>query len=95
MLVHIDKNRKVLWCNHNISKEDATKHFTDDTIWVAEDIPSAELKEGLKPLLCVDELHHFFYQYEKEDIIYTETQIIMQAIADLELMLLERGMENA
>ena len=91
MLVNFDETGRVLWQNSYLSKELAKECLSENTIWIEGGMPPMLPKrEGFVPFLYVTEEHTLAYDYEPEpEPVYSDTEMIMQAIADLELLLLD------
>lgn len=95
MLVNFNKERRVLWYNPYLSKKMAEKCLAENTVWIDSSVPAPKEIEGMRPYLMLTEDMKLDYGYEPTpQPEYTEIQTIMQAIADLELLILEGGMGN-
>lgn len=94
MLVNVDKTGRVIWYNLYVSKEAAESCLSDNTIWLDTALPPfPEPKEGFVVYLKLNEEQQLIYDYEPQpEPVYTDLQIIMQGLADLELAILEGGM---
>ena len=96
MLVRFNKNRRVEWTNHYITAEKAKSRINDCTIWLeSESLPMPEHKKGYQAYLVLSLDNELFYEYEPvpAENNYSDVQTLMQAIADLELIILEGGNE--
>lgn len=90
MLVNYDENRKVQWYNLYLSKEAAQSCLAENTIWLDGDLPPyPPEREGYTPCLYLREGNVLAYEYEESLLPhYTDTELIMQRMTDLELLLL-------
>lgn len=97
MLVNFDETGRVLWQNSYLSKELAEECLSENTIWIEGGLPPLPPKrEGFVPFLYLTAERNLAYDYEPEpEPVYSDTEVIMQAIADLELLFLGmRGEKN-
>ena len=97
MLVRFNKNRCVEWTNHYITAEKAKSRINDYTIWLeSEYLPTPDDRNGYQAYLVLSLDNELFYEYEPVPVEnnYSDVQTLMQAIADLELIILEGGNEN-
>ena len=94
MLVNFDKTGRVVWYNLYVSEEAAQSCLSDNTIWLDTSLPPfPEPMEGFVAYLKLNEENQLIYDYEPQpEPVYTDLQIIMQGLADLELAILEGGM---
>ena len=61
--------------------------------WILPCPPFPEPKEGFVVYLKLNEEQQLIYDYEPQpEPVYTDLQIIMQGLSDLELAILEGGM---
>jgi|GEM_PF-950277 len=88
------KTGRVIWYNLYVSKEAAESCLSDNTIWLDTALPPfPEPKEGFVVYLKLNEEQQLIYDYEPQpEPVYTDLQIIMQGLSDLELAILEGGM---
>lgn len=92
MLLHFNEDRRVLWFNTCISKERAQECLSPNTVWVDSDFPEAPQKDGCIPYFIYTNEGELAYDYEPEpEPFYSDIQTVMQAITDLELLLLGGG----
>lgn len=96
MLINFDAiTKKVNWYNLLISETMAQQCLSPYTIWLeGEGLPQIDdVPIGQQAVLVYDEVtNSLTYTFEPEpEAIYTDTQLIMQALSDLELTLLEGG----
>ncbi len=97
MLVNFDETGRVVWHNAYLSKELAKECLAKNTIWIDGGLPpEPPPKEDFVPFLKVTAEKTLVYDYEPAPTpVYTETETIMQAITDLEILILHmRGEKN-
>ena len=90
MLVNFDETGRVRWYNLYISKEAAQCCLAADTIWLEGGLPPyPPAQEGSQPYLRLAEGNVLLYDYEETPPpVYTDTELLMQRMTDLELLLL-------
>ncbi len=97
MLIHFNDYGMITWRNEYISAEMAQSWcLSPNTVWL-DDATLPELPEGVfleDVVLMYSDVNGIYYTYpDKEDeAIYSDTQMIMQELANLELLILEGGM---
>lgn len=89
MLVNFDETGRVRWYNLYLSKESAQSCLAKDTIWLEDGLPEyPQAQEGYTPFLRLTE-GRLVYEYEQSPLpVYTDTELLMQRMTDLELLLL-------
>lgn len=93
MLLHFNEKRHVVWFNTYLSEELAQECLSPNTVWVNNSLPEVPEKNGFIPYFIYTTDGELTYDYEPEpEPFYTDTQTVMQAITDLELLLLEGGL---
>lgn len=56
MILSFDaKSKKVIWYNIYQTKEESESRLNETTIWIDEDMPEIEYKEGYQPVLYVND----------------------------------------
>lgn len=100
MTINIDDDNKVVWYNKTLTEQQAAQHLNDHTYYMKNlEIPEPENIEGKQAILYFSVEKGFYYEYEN-DVLQPEqqpqsdTEIIMQAITDLELQGLEAQQER-
>ena len=90
MLVNFDATGRVRWYNLYISQEAAQCCLAADTIWMEGGLPDyPPAREGHTPYLYLTEEGALAYGYEETaPPVYTEMEMLMQRMTDLELLLL-------
>lgn len=90
MLVNFEENGRVRWYNLYLSKEAAQSCLAEDTIWLEGGLPPYPTEqEGYVPCLYLREGNVLAYEYEESPLpVYTDTELLMQRMTDLELLLL-------
>ena len=94
MLIHVDSEGRVVWMNTYLSEEKAQSCLSEDTFWV--DVLPPEAPECTREEKAVLYYRDGAFSYEKEavEVSYNDTQQIMQAITDLEVLILEGSTIN-
>ena len=89
MLVNFDATGRVRWYNLYISQEAAQCCLAADTIWLDGTLPPyPPEREGYTPYLRLTEGNVLTYEYEESPLPeYTDMELIMQRMTDLELLL--------
>lgn len=66
MILSFDvKSKKVIWYNIYQTKEESESRLNETTIWIDEDIPEIEYKEGYQSVLYVnDNMESIRVEYE-------------------------------
>ncbi|WP_317855335.1 hypothetical protein [Chakrabartyella piscis] len=96
MLIHITKYGVVDWHNLCISEHGAESLCTNEyTLWITD----TQLPEVEDDFTLDDVVIHYstedglYYEYPEDyDPLYTDTQLIMQELTNLELLILEGGL---
>ena len=93
MLIHTGENGWVEWYNNVLTQEAAAAYLDENTVWL--DISLSAIpphKDGFVPRLRLTEEKTLTYDNEPEpEPMYSDLQILMQGLADLELLILEGG----
>lgn len=97
MTVNINESNIVLWYNEILTEQEAQKYLDDNTFFIQGlVIPEGQKIKGKEAILCFSKEKKEFY-YEYTDIPtkpLSDTEILMQSIADLELSNLEAAQER-
>lgn len=66
MIVNFDETtKKVIWFNQLQSKEEAKKRLNETTIWIDDELPETELREGYIAVFYVnDDMQSVRVEYE-------------------------------
>ncbi len=93
MLIHTGENGWVEWYNNVLTQEAAAAYLDENTVWLDISLPAIPShKDGFGPRLRLTEEKTLTYDYEPEpEPVYSDLQILMQGLADLELLILEGG----
>lgn len=93
MLIHTGENGWVEWYNNVLTQEAAAAYLDENTVWLDISLPAIPPhKDGFVPRLRLTEEKTLTYDYESEpEPVYSDLQILMQGLADLELLILEGG----
>ncbi|HIY04029.1 MAG TPA: hypothetical protein H9733_03585 [Candidatus Anaerotignum merdipullorum] len=93
MLIHTGENGWVEWYNNVLTQEAAAAYLDENTVWLDISLPAIPPhKDGFVPRLRLTEEKTLTYDYEPEpEPVYSDLQILMQGLADLELLILEGG----
>lgn len=93
MLIHTGENGWVEWYNNVLTQEAAAAYLDENTVWLDISLPAIPPhKDGFVPKLRLTEEKTLTYDYESEpEPVYSDLQILMQGLADLELLILEGG----
>ena len=94
MLIHVDETGKVLWINEYLTEEKAASCTSADTFWVEDVLPEKPVCTQEEQAVLYWNTEGFYYEKEEVPVVYSDTQQIMQAITDLELLILEGGTIN-
>ena len=88
MLVNFDATGRVRWYNLYISKEAAQCCLAADTIWMEGGLPDyPQVPEGSTAYLRLAKGRLVYALEEEAPPVYTDTELLMQRLTDLELLL--------
>lgn len=98
MLIHFNDYGMVTWRNECISAEMAQYWcLSPNTVWL-EDTTTPDLPEGMDwddVVLMYSDVNGIYFAYAEDDDsdeFYSDTQLIMQELANIELLILEGGL---
>lgn len=97
MLLYLDAENRVIAHNTCISKEEASAYTKKgNAVWVDTPMPTPEIN-GLQPVLYYSEANGIYFDYIQPtpvEVPLTETQILMQTLADIEINTLQAQQER-
>ncbi len=100
MIININDDNRVEWYNKILTEQQAQQYLNDNTYYIKDlEVPEYEEIEGKQAILYFSVERGFYYEYENdipqiEEQAQSDTEIIMQAMTDLELANIEAQQER-
>lgn len=100
MIININNDNRVEWYNKILTEQQAQQYLNDNTYYIKDlEVPKYEEIEGKQAILYFSVERGFYYEYENdipqiEEQAQSDTEIIMQAMTDLELANIEAQQER-
>ncbi len=100
MIININDDNRVEWYNKILTEQQAQQYLNDNTYYIKDlEVPEHEEIEGKQAILYFSVERGFYYEYESdiaqiEEQAQSDTEIIMQAMTDLELANIEAQQER-
>ncbi len=98
MIININDDNRVEWYNEILTEQQAQQYLNGNTYYVKGlELPEHEEREGKQAVLYFSVERGFYYEYENDipkQRQESDTEIIMQAITDLELSNIEAQQRN-